>query len=169
MGRDHDEVNVVGHQAVSPDLGPAPPRRRADQIQIGPVVVITEEDLFAAVAPLGDVVSQVRNDDTGQAGHAPTSSVAMLNSRGSFIQCHRNPDTSTIPPCRPIPFNSLRRRKRLLALRAKMPDVVVPVAYGLDVLGAGQNSLVFRIRWTATKNNGLYFKNLAARVPQTAF
>jgi len=66
--RNCDEMNVIGHQAVRPDLdlvGGAPLRH---ELQVGLVIFIAKERLLPAVSPLGNVVRQARCDDSCQSG-----------------------------------------------------------------------------------------------------
>lgn len=67
-GNDH-EVDVIGHQAVGQDSQPMPRRLLGQQIEIGPSVVIDEEDILAIVAALDDVVGQAGKDDARDARH----------------------------------------------------------------------------------------------------
>jgi hypothetical protein len=75
-GGAHDQVDVVGHQAVGPDLHVAPPRLRGEQVAVDLLFAVLKEDRLAPVAPLGDVMRQSRGDDAGEAGHgAPHSMI----------------------------------------------------------------------------------------------
>ena len=67
--RHPDEVNVVGHQAIGPDIEAALLAMLAEQLEIEPVVVLTEENVLAPIAPLGDVMRDARNHQPCQACH----------------------------------------------------------------------------------------------------
>src|SRR4051812_3812073 len=69
MGGDQDEVDVVRHQAPGPDPGSAPGAEMAEQGQVASVVAVREEDALAAIAALGDVMGQSRQDGAGGSRH----------------------------------------------------------------------------------------------------
>ena len=55
-------MDVVGHQAPCPDGNPTGTAMLAQQLDIKPVVVVTEEHRLAPIAALGDVMRDVRDD-----------------------------------------------------------------------------------------------------------
>lgn len=55
-GRDHDEMDVGGHQAIGLDLSLQPLRRSHDEIEIGLAVRVAEEDDLAPVPTLRHVM-----------------------------------------------------------------------------------------------------------------
>ena len=59
-----------GHQAVSPDLHAVAAAPLSHEADIGQVVIVAEEGLLAAVAPLGEVVRTAGGDDSGQSRHS---------------------------------------------------------------------------------------------------
>jgi len=65
VGRDGDDVHVVGHQAIGPDRDIGAMRRFGKEIEIERIVAIFEEGLFAPIATLGDVVWDAWEDDSG--------------------------------------------------------------------------------------------------------
>jgi hypothetical protein len=69
VGRDQDQVHMVGHKDPGPDLDPCGGSMLGQQVAIEAVVVIAEESLGAAIAPLGDVVRDAGEDRAGEAGH----------------------------------------------------------------------------------------------------
>ncbi len=69
IARHGDDVNVVGHQAVGPDLDPCPSCRIRQQVEVQFVVAILEEGLLAAVAALRHVVRDAGEHDAWEAGH----------------------------------------------------------------------------------------------------
>lgn len=67
--RHDDRVNVVGHQAIGPDLGACPLGRLGQQVQIERIIALFEESLLPAVAALRHMMRQSGNDETGEASH----------------------------------------------------------------------------------------------------
>lgn len=59
-GRNGDEVDVIGHEAVGPDLNPAFAAPLGHQLQIGDVVLLAEKRLLPTVPPLRDVMRITR-------------------------------------------------------------------------------------------------------------
>jgi hypothetical protein len=72
---------MVGHQAIGPDVHMASARMLAQQIATDILVAFLEEDGFAPVAPLCDVVRQAGNDDAGHAGHGTSMGALQKNPR----------------------------------------------------------------------------------------
>ena len=66
---DGHQMDMVGHQAISPQLDAAPPAPLAHQIEVGAVVVVGEEGLLAPVSPLSDVVWVAGSHDSCNACH----------------------------------------------------------------------------------------------------
>ena len=65
--RNRDQMDVIGHQAVRPDLDLVSAAPLCHQFQVALVIFITKERLLSAVSPLSDVfdgANQVRQ-------HAP--------------------------------------------------------------------------------------------------
>ncbi len=62
MARYQDQVDVVGHQAIGPDLGRRLGAGLGQKPEVGLVVGLPEECIQAPVAPLGDVVRATRCD-----------------------------------------------------------------------------------------------------------
>jgi hypothetical protein len=56
VGRHSDQMDVIGPQAVSPDVNTVLPAPMRHQIYIGLIVPIKEESLLPAVASLGDMM-----------------------------------------------------------------------------------------------------------------
>ena len=74
--RHGDQMDMVGHQAVRPDLnllGTAPLRH---QFAGSLVVLVAKERLLPTVPALGDVMRKTRYDNTCQSGHEERLSVA---------------------------------------------------------------------------------------------
>ena len=64
-----DQVDVIGHQAIGPDLNAAPADLFGEQVTINLLVAVLEEDRLAPIAPLGHMVRQSGNDHAGEASH----------------------------------------------------------------------------------------------------
>jgi hypothetical protein len=69
VGRHDDDMNVVGHEAIGPDLGSGPGHRFGQQLAIQDIIAILEEGLLAPVTALGDVVGQARQYEARKANH----------------------------------------------------------------------------------------------------
>jgi hypothetical protein len=65
----HDEVNRVGHEAPGPDLCARGLGGLADQVEIGSLVAVIEDDRLPVIASLGDVVRQAWDNDARKSGH----------------------------------------------------------------------------------------------------
>jgi hypothetical protein len=66
---DQDQVHMIGHRHPRPNLHI---RRRAvfgQQGAVEPIVIVAKEHPRPPIAPLGDVVREASNDNTGEAGH----------------------------------------------------------------------------------------------------
>ena len=71
--RNHDEVNMVGHEAVGSHLHAAlraPVRHQRDVFLI---IVVTEERFLPAITPLGNVMRKTRSDNSSDSWHEPYS------------------------------------------------------------------------------------------------
>jgi len=64
-----DDVDVVGHQAVAEYNQTEAFRLLCERAQEEPAVSISEEDVLSIVAALGDMMWDVRNDDSSSSGH----------------------------------------------------------------------------------------------------
>ncbi len=63
-------MEVIGHEAPSPDFDIGGPARAAEEIGNERMIIGTEEHLPPAVAALGDLVRDMGNDHPGRTGHA---------------------------------------------------------------------------------------------------
>ena len=70
-GQDH-QVDVVAHQAPGQDLQPIRAAFLGQHAEIGPAVVVDEEDILTVIASLRDVMPAARNDQPGSSRHAAT-------------------------------------------------------------------------------------------------
>jgi hypothetical protein len=93
-------MNVVWHQAIADDGRPRALGRRADQIQIEPVVAVLEKHALAPIAALSNMVRGLRNDDAGEASHRvlPAAESLALTGGNGFIQRHRNSPLELLYP-----------------------------------------------------------------------
>ena len=91
-----DQVDVVGHKTIGPARDVAAAQLRAHQIKIDRLVARLQEDRLAAVAPLGHMVGDTRDDGPRLPGHAkgPRRSLRAQTRRKEaikqLISCHRN-------------------------------------------------------------------------------
>jgi hypothetical protein len=60
-----DEVDVIGHQAISKNFDPRRLAALAHPLPINRIVRIAEECLHATIATLGDMVGNPWNDNAG--------------------------------------------------------------------------------------------------------
>ena len=65
----NDDMNMVGHQAIAPDLRSRLPRRLAQQIFVKRIVVIIEECWQATIASLGYMMRKARDNKAGKTSH----------------------------------------------------------------------------------------------------
>ena len=61
---------MVGHEAIGQYIETMLDRVLQEQLQISPAVVVAEEDVIAAIAALGDVMGETRDDYSGDPWHA---------------------------------------------------------------------------------------------------
>lgn len=59
---------MVGHQAIRPASDAGLTAALDQYLSIQPIVILAEEEALAAVAPLGDVVRNVWNNDASKTG-----------------------------------------------------------------------------------------------------
>ena len=59
--RRRNQMDVIGHQAIAPNLDPFLTAPLGHQFDVGRVVLVVEKGLLSTVATLGDVVRQSRN------------------------------------------------------------------------------------------------------------
>ena len=62
-------MDVVGHQAIGPDLDAEATAGFGEPIAIERIVAVLEKDALAPVAALGHMMRQAGDDDAGDAGH----------------------------------------------------------------------------------------------------
>ena len=63
-GRDGNQMNVIGHQAISPNLHATSTAPLGHEPDVGPVIILAEKRLLTPVAPLGDVVRVAGGNDS---------------------------------------------------------------------------------------------------------
>jgi hypothetical protein len=74
-------MDVVGHEAVCQRFEAVFLGILQQQLQISLAVVISEEDIFAAIAPLGEMVRNTWDDNPCDAWHAAILQHSPLQSR----------------------------------------------------------------------------------------
>src|SRR5262245_12362441 len=88
--RNGDQMDMVRHQAVCPNLdlvGAAPLRH---ELQVTLVILITKKCLLPAVSPLRDVVRQARGDNSCESGHERRLSTSR-SGVNNCVWCPPNP------------------------------------------------------------------------------
>ena len=70
--RGQDQVDVVGHETVCPDLDIRAPGLLGQHVGVQLLVAVFEEDRLAPIAPRCDVVRASRSHDARQPSHAPS-------------------------------------------------------------------------------------------------
>ena len=63
--RNGDQMDVVGHQAVCPDVEPLFVGLAGEDTHVGSIVPVREEDLHPSRAALNDVMREIADDDPG--------------------------------------------------------------------------------------------------------
>jgi hypothetical protein len=87
--RDRNQMHVVGHQALRPDLDVPLAAPLGHQFQIRLIVVVVEKRLLPTISTLGHMVRQTRHNQSGQSGHA--SNVEHLTQFVNIGSCPRPP------------------------------------------------------------------------------
>jgi hypothetical protein len=64
-------MDVIGHEAIRPDLDAASVAPLGDERHVEEVVVVAEEGLLSAVSTLRDVMRKIRDDGARETRHAP--------------------------------------------------------------------------------------------------
>ena len=67
--RSHDEMNMVAHETVAVDLEAELPRGFPQHAEIGPPIIVDEEDVLAVVPSLCYVMRTIGNDDSWRTRH----------------------------------------------------------------------------------------------------
>ena len=70
-------MDVIGHQAVGPDLRTRPASRVREQVAVERVVTVLEKRLLAAVAALGHVIRIAGQHEARKTSHAATIVVCV--------------------------------------------------------------------------------------------
>src|SRR6266436_1787180 len=93
VGRRHDRVDLIGHQAMSPDLRIDATCRRRDQTAVEPIILGSEEHRLTAIAALGNMMRQARQHHARHSSHAHASNLpgSVVGQRRDLVNCHRNP------------------------------------------------------------------------------
>jgi hypothetical protein len=69
IARHQDDVNMVGHQAIGPDLGLRAPRCIGQQIEIDRIIAVLEKGPLAPIAALGHMMRNAGHHEARKAGH----------------------------------------------------------------------------------------------------
>ena len=77
-----NQVNVIGHQTVGPDVHSGANGLLGKQVAIDLLIAVLEEDRLATIAALRNVMRQARNNDAAQACHAPMIGPARSQESG---------------------------------------------------------------------------------------
>src|ERR1700704_2861878 len=64
-------MDVIGHEAIRPDLDAVPVAPLGDERHVEEVVVVAEEGLLSAVSTLRDVMRKIRDNGARETRHAP--------------------------------------------------------------------------------------------------
>jgi len=78
-GGDEDQVDMVGHQAMAPDLDPVLARLLGEQVTVEFMVGVREEHGLAPIAALGDMMRQAGDDETRDASRGRPRKPGMPN------------------------------------------------------------------------------------------
>lgn len=68
VGWHDDDVDMVRHQAITPDFRPGPLCGLRQKVAVKRVVGILEKRLLPTIAPLGDMIRKARNDEAWTTG-----------------------------------------------------------------------------------------------------
>lgn len=68
IGGNDDQVNVVGHQAIGPDLSRRGLCGLGQQLAIGEKIILLEKGRAATIAALRDMIGQSGDDEPGKSG-----------------------------------------------------------------------------------------------------
>jgi hypothetical protein len=68
--RHRDQMDVIGHQAVAPNLDAPFAAPLGYQLQLRGIVFVAEKRLLSAISPLRYVVRQARHDQSRKSRHA---------------------------------------------------------------------------------------------------
>ena len=64
-------MDMVGHEAIRPDFGPSVRAALGEQIPIEGIVSLFKESPFPVVPPLGHMMREIGDDQSGKTGHEP--------------------------------------------------------------------------------------------------
>jgi hypothetical protein len=78
LSRNRDKLDMIGHEAVRPDLDLVSAAPLSHQFQVTLVIFATIERLLSAVSPLSDVMGQTRSDNRCQSSRDQSRSSPRL-------------------------------------------------------------------------------------------
>jgi hypothetical protein len=67
--RYRDQMDMIGQQAVRPDLDIVSFAPMSHRFQVALVIFVTKKRLLSTFSPLSDVMGKTRSDNTRQSGH----------------------------------------------------------------------------------------------------
>jgi hypothetical protein len=79
----HDQMNMIRHQAISPNLCPCFFRELRHQLNVIPIIILAEKRLLTTIATLSHVMRVTWNDNTRHPGHIEPPCSIALPSNGS--------------------------------------------------------------------------------------
>lgn len=66
---DRDQMHMIGHQAICPELEPETVPIPEEKAEIEPFVFVAEKYGLAMISPVGDVVRAIWNDNSRKSRH----------------------------------------------------------------------------------------------------
>ena len=75
VGGNHDQMYMVGHQAIAPDFGSRALATFRQQVYVQAVVIIGEKGFKPSVAALGDMVRDTGDNGACYSGHGGKVSI----------------------------------------------------------------------------------------------
>jgi hypothetical protein len=68
--RNRNQMNVIGHETVRPNLDSAFFAPIGHQFHVGQIILFAKKRLLPAIPTLDDMMRQTRNDESSQSCHA---------------------------------------------------------------------------------------------------
>ena len=76
--RHGNQVNMIGHKTIRPNLDPSFPTPVGHQFDISRIVFIAKKRLLPTIPALGYVMWQARNDQSCQSSHSHAENLTKL-------------------------------------------------------------------------------------------
>ena len=90
--RNNNQVHVIGHQAVAKYRKRVQPDMAPEKFEINEALAIRVEQKLPCVTTMGDVMRNIRRDDTRKTRHPPHNTrsspgfpISLKNGRGEWI------------------------------------------------------------------------------------